>query len=287
MTHTLRLPYSSAHRRTRTERSQMARSRRTFPMVPAAFATAAFVLASVPAVTRAQNAQTNASASAAANATANAAASLRQVLPADVATQILARITSAQNQNLPADALLQRALKFAARGVAPTAIARSIDEHAERMAKAKEALEHSKKHQATGSEIEAGAEAIREGTTAGTISKLAASVPSGRSLTVPLYVLGSLTARGLASDQALLRVQAKLSARASDDELAALSTDAKGGADHSGDHGIDATGRVHGGVGIGLGGPPASVPGNGGAGVQLPRLPKLPGQDGHGNTGHP
>ena len=42
---------------------------------------------------------------------------LREVLPPDVAQRVLARIADARSHNLPAEALENRALKFAAKGV--------------------------------------------------------------------------------------------------------------------------------------------------------------------------
>ncbi len=65
---------------------------------------------------------------------------LREVLPADVAARVLERIADARAHELPADALEQRALKFAARGIAPADIERSVVEQAERMAAARTAL---------------------------------------------------------------------------------------------------------------------------------------------------
>ena len=44
-------------------------------------------------------------------------ARLREVLPADVAQRVLARIAEARARELPAEALENRALKFAAKGV--------------------------------------------------------------------------------------------------------------------------------------------------------------------------
>ena len=46
-------------------------------------------------------------------------ARLREVLPADVAQRVLARIADARDHQLPAEALENRALKFAAKGVDP------------------------------------------------------------------------------------------------------------------------------------------------------------------------
>jgi hypothetical protein len=198
---------------------------------------------------------------------------LREVLPADVAAQVLATIADARTHNLPANALVQRALKFAAKGVDPNAIAKSINEQEDRMEHAKDAIDKVRGRKAADDEIEAGAEALRKGVNGSDVSELAKSAPSGRSLTVPLFVIGSLVDRGLPSDEALARVLARLQARASDADIANLPNlpaQAAGGQSHK----PTSTGRPASpgsqGLGVGpagtrpAGGPPAGVPANGG-----------------------
>ena len=146
-------------------------------------------------------------------------ARLREVLPADVADQVLATIAEARARSLPAAALEHRALKFAAKGVDPKLIAKSIDEQQDRMQKVKNAINSARRANISADEIEAGAEALRQGVDGAQVSALAKSAPSGRSLAVPLFVIGSLVDRGLPSDDALARVLARLQARASDAEL--------------------------------------------------------------------
>ena len=120
-------------------------------------------------------------------------------------------------------------------------------------------------------EIEAGAEAMRKGVEGGSVSLLAKSAPSGRSLAVPLFVIGSLTDRGLTSDEALQRVLTRLQARASDADLESLPGElpaqgasgqsnrpAETGRDFGQSHKKPKTGRPA------TAGPPAGVPGNGG-----------------------
>lgn len=153
---------------------------------------------------------------------ADPSAKLREVLPADVADRVLARIAAARSQELPAAALENRALKFAARGVPAADIEKSVNAQADRMQKAKDAIDKNRGQRATGDEIDAGAEAMRMGVDGAKVSELAKSAPSGRSLAVPLFVIGSLVDRGLPSDEALKRVQEKLQARATDRDLEAL-----------------------------------------------------------------
>lgn len=153
---------------------------------------------------------------------------LREVLPADVAERVLATIAEARSRELPAAALENRALKFASRGVSPADIERSVTEHAQRMEQAKAAIERGRAARAKGEEVDAGAEAMRHGVDGHAVSELARSAPSGRSLAVPLLVIGSLVERGLPSDDALLRVQKRLEARATDAELEELPGDVPG-----------------------------------------------------------
>lgn len=194
---------------------------------------------------------------------------LREVLPADVAERVLARIDDARSRQLPAEALENRALKFAARGIAPTDIERSVNEQLERMDDARVALIAGRGVTPAADEVEAGAEAIRKGVDGASVSLLAKSAPSGRSLAVPLFVIGTLADRGLPARDALQRVLARLRQRASDADLESMPGDlpaqAVGGRGNSGNDKSRGN-RGHDGVSgrPSTAGPPAGVPGNGG-----------------------
>lgn len=151
---------------------------------------------------------------------------LRQVLPADVADRIIARAADAQRHHLPAAALEERALKFAARGVAPAAIEKAVAEQAERLARARTVLHDARTQAPAADEIEAGAEALREGVDAEAIASLARSAPSGRSLSVPLFVMGTLATRGVPAADALRTVTERLQLHASDADLERLPDEA-------------------------------------------------------------
>jgi hypothetical protein len=150
---------------------------------------------------------------------ADPSARLREVLPGDVAERVLARIAEARARQLPAEALENRALKFAAKGVPALDIERSLAEQAERLGAARNALAAGRGAVPHGDEIEAGAEAMRKGVDGAEVSRLARTAPKGRSLAIPLFVIGSLTDRGLTSDQALASVLARLESNAPDAEL--------------------------------------------------------------------
>lgn len=156
------------------------------------------------------------------NPVKDASTRLREVLPPDIAQRVLDKIADARAHQLPAEALENRALKFAAKGVDPKDIERSVSEQAERMTRARSAIMGGRAAKPRADEIEAGAEAIRKGVSGESVSMLAKSAPLGRSLAIPLFVIGSLTDRGLSSDQALTRVLERLRARASDAELEAI-----------------------------------------------------------------
>ena len=194
---------------------------------------------------------------------------LKEVLPADVAQRVLARIADARARQLPAEALANRALKFAAKGVPPKDIERSVNEQAERMDQARVALATARKSPPVGDEIEAGAEAMRKGVDGASVALLAQKAPAGRSLAVPLFVIGSLTDHGLSSREALKRVLDGLNSRASDADLERMpgalpaqagdgqaNRPAQTGSGFGQSHRPTTTGRPA------TAGPPAGVPGN-------------------------
>jgi hypothetical protein len=207
---------------------------------------------------------------------ADPSARLKSVLPAPVADAVLAVIAKARSRDLPTQALADRALKFAAKGVQPALIQQSVTAQEQRMEQVSSVLRQARGTQPAGDEVEAGAEAMRKGVDGARVSALARSAPSGRSLAVPLYVIGSLIDRGLPSDSALIRVQQRLIARASDADLQRMprelpSQAVAGRANRPTDVGRamagtkapgSAAGATH---GAGAAGPPAGVPANGGS----------------------
>ncbi len=210
---------------------------------------------------------------------------LKEVLPPDVAERVLATIAEARARELPADALANRALKFAARGVDPLDIERSLYDHALRLDETRSVLNAARGGRASDEEVEAGSEALRMGADAENISELARSAPSGRSLAVPLFVLGSLVDRGLPADQALRRVLDRLQARATDLQLEQLPAQAGVGPPAPGvpkgqGKGLsNRPGSASGGAGLGpagTGGRPVSLPPNPGKGQEKGKGPEGP-----------
>lgn len=146
---------------------------------------------------------------------------LRQVLPAGVAEQVIATVTEARSRGLPAPAIANRALEAHAKGRDGAAVSAAARAMAQSLADARAALERGGR-QPESNEIESGANAMGLGVSGSAISDLAKSAPSGRSLAVPLAVIGALVNRGLPSDDALKAVQERLTARASNQELAEM-----------------------------------------------------------------
>ncbi|HKI96124.1 MAG TPA: hypothetical protein VJ992_12630 [Gemmatimonadales bacterium] len=198
----------------------------------------------------------------------NAVARLQQVLPASVADSVIAIVTNATNHGLPGQAIAERALETVAKtrnGQDAQAAAQAL---ASDLQASHDALAGSG-HQPSASEIEAGAQAMELGVSGSTISALAQSAPSGRSLAVPLAVLGALVNRGLPSDGALQAVSDRLTARASDTQL----TQMPGQAGQ-----MIAQGYRPADVGPALAaGRPGSVPANGGHPGAMPSHPGRPG----------
>ena len=178
-------------------------------------------------------------------------------------------------------------LKFAARGVDPRGIEQALEDEAQRMERVRDTLLKARGRKPDGDEIEAGAEALRKGLNGAKVAAFARSAPSGRSLAVPLYVVGSLLDRGLPADSALRRVADRLNARVSDRDLEKMPNDvaspnaAKNGnkpaetgrelAETKRPGNATGAGSAHSG-----GGPPAGVPGNAGAKGRPATPPKKP-----------
>jgi hypothetical protein len=203
-------------------------------------------------------------------------ARLEKLLPPDVWQRVSARIAAARARELPAQALENRALKFAARGVKPEQIERAVAEHATRLEQAKQALEAARAQRPSNDEVAAGAEAIRMGASGADVSAIAKSAPRDRSLTVAFTVLTALSSH-VPVDEALKRVQEQLLARASDAEieklpasLPAQAAEGKGRKPAVVGRDLAATKRP------GAAGPPSGVPANGGSGVAPVRPPVQP-----------
>ena len=143
---------------------------------------------------------------------------LQEVLPEAVAEQVLATVNEAMSRGLPAEAVANLALEGVVKGRSAEEVLAAVSGLANEMAVAAGAFDKAG-HAPTEGEIEAATAAMRMGVDGESVSALASSAPSGRSLAVPLLVLGGLADRGLPSDEALAAVQERLAARAADADL--------------------------------------------------------------------
>ena len=202
------------------------------------------------------------------SSTEDLTARLREVLPPEVAERVIATVADARSRGLPARALEQRALMLARKGTEPGAIARSVADHSRAMGEARAALARGRAGRPADDDVAAGAEALRKGVEGSQISALAKGAPSGRTLAVPLFVIGSLVDRGLPSDEALARVLERMSARATDAELSRIPEQGAAGrergesarAGRPGARPTPPTGVGRGAGGTARGGPPVNVP---------------------------
>lgn len=147
-------------------------------------------------------------------------AQLRAVLPAKVAEHVLATIADARARSLPAAALEQQALRLARQGAKPADVEKSVDRNAKNMKEAKAALEK-RGRKPTNDEVVAGGALMGKGVSGRQVSEWAKAAPSGRDLTVPMNVTGSLMDRGLKSDAALARVHERMVQKHTDRQLLA------------------------------------------------------------------
>ena len=143
---------------------------------------------------------------------------LRDVLPADVAEQVIQHVESAGSQALPANAVANLALEGVAKGRSAVEVLDAVEELVRHLSEARDALSVDGRPLQSG-EVEAAATAMRMGVDGASVRELARSQPSGRSLAVPLFVVGGLTGAGVAAEEALGQVLARLAARADDAAL--------------------------------------------------------------------
>jgi len=143
---------------------------------------------------------------------------LAEVLPEAVREQVIARVTEARARDLPEQAMANLALEGVAKGRSAEEVLAAVELLVADMGRAQEAIQAAGRPPVAG-DIEAATAAMRMGVDGSAVSELARSGPSGRSLAVPLLVIGALAEGGLPSDDALAAVRDRLEARADDAEI--------------------------------------------------------------------
>jgi hypothetical protein len=147
---------------------------------------------------------------------------VQQVLPAELAAEVLDLAQQARERGLPEAAVLRRALEGWAKGRRGDELSAAVRRLVGELAAARAALAAGGRAEPAAEAVEAAGVAMAMGVDAGAVSALAASAPSGRALAVPLLVTGGLVERGLPADGALEAVVARLAAGSSDAELLGL-----------------------------------------------------------------
>jgi hypothetical protein len=190
---------------------------------------------------------------------------LADVLPAEVAGQVLERVEDARTAGLPARAVSTLALEGVAKGRSAAEVLRAVEALATDMSTARDAIAGAERAP-EGGEVEAATTIMRMGVDGSAVGELAQEQPSGRTLAVPLLVLGSLVDRGLSPAVAIAAVRDRLSAGATDGELLGDVADAGrslGPGVMPADRGV-AMQQGFTGVQLPIAGVPASIPGNAG-----------------------
>ena len=204
---------------------------------------------------------------------------LGEVLPDRVADEVVALVTDAISRGLPGEAIANRALEAVAKGRSGAEVSAAARAFAQDLAEARGALAGAGRA-ADASEIEAAATAMSMGVDGDEVSRIAEESPSGRSLAVPLAVIGALVNRGLPADEAIAAVLSRLEQLANNTELVEMPGEAGR---------MLAEGMRPAEVGLALassragfqvppaaGGPPPNVPTNGGRPGELPKPPVEP-----------
>jgi hypothetical protein len=148
----------------------------------------------------------------------NPTARLEGRLPADIESHVLERVERASALRLPTRPIADLALQGVAKGRNGADVLQALDAMLADLGMAREALSDAGSAPSL-DEVEAAGMAMRMGVDADAISGLARVRPEGRSLAVPLLVLGGLSQRGLPSDEALSRVIDRLGMRMGDADL--------------------------------------------------------------------
>lgn len=145
---------------------------------------------------------------------------LRDALPEGLAERVMERMDAADQLGVPSHPVAMLAREGVAKGRNADQVLSAVDALLAEMGQARGALVAGG-HEPMEGEVEAATAAMRMGVDAGQVSELARAGASGRTLSVPLLVLGGLTDRGLPSDQALAAVRDRLAAGMDDGTLVA------------------------------------------------------------------
>ena len=146
---------------------------------------------------------------------------LNEVLPAEISEQVRQIVADARARQLPAQAIEHRALEMVAKGATPAEVLDRVSEYAGELSTAKNALQRGGVSRPSDDEVAGAAEVMSHGVSGDEVSAFARSA-DGRSLSVALYVVGSLLAADHPANLALAEVKKRIAAGESDSELRAI-----------------------------------------------------------------
>lgn len=112
---------------------------------------------------------------------------LTEVLPEDVASDVLRRIEDARDRGLPTRAMALVALEGVVKGRSGAEVVAAVESLAVDLGRAREVLS-SAGQTPSGEDVEAAATAIRMGVDGAAVAEMVRARPSGRGLTVPMTV---------------------------------------------------------------------------------------------------
>lgn len=147
---------------------------------------------------------------------------LMDMLPAEIGSQVVELVRDLETVGLPGREVATRALQGVARGRSGDEVLGAARELADALRAGGAALGSG----AAPAEVSAAAAAIQAGAAPGVVAELARGAPSGRSLVVPLAVLGDLVARDLPVEEARALVEAQLARGGEDAELLGAAAEA-------------------------------------------------------------
>lgn len=151
---------------------------------------------------------------------------------ADAQAKIDASFKRARANRLPERPMHDRIQEGRAKAATEAQIVAAVERTEARMEATQRAMVKAGRAQPSQEEIACGEQVMARGATEAQIEAFVRRSPSERSLVVAFDVLSDLTARGVAVDQALAQVSARLLAKGStDDALRALTVNAHGSAD--------------------------------------------------------
>jgi len=163
-------------------------------------------------------------------ATATTSTQTNVAIPASYSAQahaiIEAAFKRAEQKKLPDQAMRARMAEGQAKGASDAQVAAAVQRAEARLEASQSAMIRAGRKNPTPQEVNSGEQAMARGASEAQVEVVAKHAPSDRSLVVAFDVLSKLQAEGKPVDQAIAQITAKLDARATDDALVSLTSNA-------------------------------------------------------------